>query len=251
MQMAVGRTLRDEPDRLRGRVARERLYLHVEHGGQAAEALRADAERVDLLVELETHLLEPAARAAGAQLAHVDRLHQRALGHHHRVFGRAADAEPDQPRRTPAGAETLERAQHPFYDVVRWLQRGEARLVLRAAALGRDMDLDRVARDHFDMQHVGRRVVAGVDLRANTGSTTIEARSGFASTIQAPPHGRVDEIVLQRAPCGEPRADAEACTKTLTTPVSWQIGLCPIAAMRELMRICAMAFLAASLSSRS
>ena len=35
--------------------------LHVEHGGQAAEALRADAERVHLVVELDAQLLDLAS----------------------------------------------------------------------------------------------------------------------------------------------------------------------------------------------
>jgi len=39
--------------------------------------------------------------------------------------------------------------------------------------------------------------------------------------------------------------------KTMPIPVSWQIGRWPSAAMRELVRIWAMASLAAGLSSRS
>ena len=35
--------------------------LDVEHGGQAAQALRADAQRVDLVVELEAQFLDPVA----------------------------------------------------------------------------------------------------------------------------------------------------------------------------------------------
>ena len=35
--------------------------LHVEHGGEAAEALRADAERVHLVVELDAQFLGPAS----------------------------------------------------------------------------------------------------------------------------------------------------------------------------------------------
>ncbi len=38
---------------------------------------------------------------------------------------------------------------------------------------------------------------------------------------------------------------------TVTMPVSWQIGRRPMADMREFTRICAMASLAALLSSRS
>jgi len=39
--------------------------------------------------------------------------------------------------------------------------------------------------------------------------------------------------------------------KTTAMPVSWQIGRWPSAAMRELVRICAIASFAAGLSSRA
>ena len=38
--------------------------LHIEHGGQATEALSADAKRIDLLVEFDAQFLQLALRAA-------------------------------------------------------------------------------------------------------------------------------------------------------------------------------------------
>ena len=74
MRMARGRAVGDHRHRLAGRVRRVHLDLHVEHRGQAAQALRADAQRVDLLVQLDAQRLDlgrarrprpswPAARA--------------------------------------------------------------------------------------------------------------------------------------------------------------------------------------------
>jgi hypothetical protein len=53
--------------------------LDVEPGGQAAQALGADAERVELVAQLDAQFLELVLRAAGLQLVQVDVLHQRNL----------------------------------------------------------------------------------------------------------------------------------------------------------------------------
>ena len=55
---AVAAQLRDHRDRLRRGVGRKVLILTSSTVGEPAEALRADAERVDLLVELDAQLLE-------------------------------------------------------------------------------------------------------------------------------------------------------------------------------------------------
>src|SRR2546422_4253750 len=89
-------------DPVRPRVRRERPDLDVEHGGEAAQPLRADTEPVDLLVELQPQLLLLVAGPPRKQLVHVDRLHERLLGHHHGFLGRAADADPEHPRRAPS-----------------------------------------------------------------------------------------------------------------------------------------------------
>lgn len=53
-----------------GRVVHD---LHVEHGGQTAQALGADAQLVDLLEQLQAQLLDTVLRAAGLQFVDVDR----------------------------------------------------------------------------------------------------------------------------------------------------------------------------------
>ena len=153
--------VRDHRDRLRGRVRGVRPDLDVEHGGEAAEALRADAERVDLLVERDAQLLELVRRTALDQLVHVDRVHQRFLREQHGLLGRAAHADPEHARRAPARAHGRHGLEHPVLERVARVQHHELRLVLRAAALGGHGHLDLVARHQLDVEH-RRRVVLGV-----------------------------------------------------------------------------------------
>ena len=64
MRVARRRAVRDHRHRLAGGVRRIGRDLDVEHRRQPAETLRADAERVDLVVELDAQLLELVGRAA-------------------------------------------------------------------------------------------------------------------------------------------------------------------------------------------
>ena len=142
----------------------KRRDLDVDDGRHAAEALRSDAERIDLLVELDAHRFERIGRAAPQQLHHVDRLVQHFLGEQHRLLRTAADADADHPRRAPATAKAGHRVDDPFDHVAAGIERREARLVFRAAALRGDGQLDRAARHQLDMDD-RRRVVARVDPR--------------------------------------------------------------------------------------
>ena len=139
--------------------------LDVEHGGEAAKALGADAERVDLVEQFEAQFLDaaegPAARGLVLQFVDVDRIHERFLGQQQRLFGRAADADAEDARRAPAGAHGRDGLQHPVHDRVGRVEHGQLRLVLGAAALGRTDDLDLVAGDDFVVHH-GRGVVLAV-----------------------------------------------------------------------------------------
>ena len=153
--------VRDHRDGLRGGMGRVALDLDVEDSREPAQPLRADPERVHLLVELDTQLLERIAGSALEQLVHVDRIHQRFLREEHGLFGRPAHADPEHPRRAPARAHRRHGPQHPVGERVARVEHHELRLVLRAAALGRDRHIDRVAGHQFDMQH-RRRVVARV-----------------------------------------------------------------------------------------
>jgi hypothetical protein len=65
VRVARGGAVGDHGHRLAGRVRGVHLDLDVQHRGQAAQALRANAQRVDLFVQLDAQLfLELVARAA-------------------------------------------------------------------------------------------------------------------------------------------------------------------------------------------
>src|SRR5690606_29714458 len=66
-----GGAVGDHRHRQVGGMGRVVLDLHVQHGGQAAQALGADAEGVDLLVQLQPQLLGAVGGAAGDQLLDV------------------------------------------------------------------------------------------------------------------------------------------------------------------------------------
>ncbi|MDZ7810178.1 MAG: hypothetical protein U5L11_08515 [Arhodomonas sp.] len=55
--------------------------LHVQHGGQTAQTLGADAQGVDLLVEFQAQFLGAVGGSAGLQLLDVHGGHERFLGH--------------------------------------------------------------------------------------------------------------------------------------------------------------------------
>ncbi len=118
MRVARRGAVRDHRDGLRRGVRRPVVDFHVEHGREAAEPLRADAERIDLFIKLDAQLLGRIARPACEQLGHVDRVHQRLLREQHRLFGGAADADAEHARRAPAGAHLRDHFEHPVDDAV-------------------------------------------------------------------------------------------------------------------------------------
>ena len=130
VHMPGGRAVRDHGDGLRGRVGREIEDLDVEHRRESAQALRADAERVDLVVELDAQFLELVLGAARLELGHVDGLHQGFFGEHHRLLGGPADADAEHAGRAPAGAHGGHGLQHPIDDGVGGVEHRELGLVL-------------------------------------------------------------------------------------------------------------------------
>ena len=161
MRVSCSGAVGDHRDRL-GRGVRGIVDdLHVEHRGEAAESLRADAERIDLVVQLDAQLLDPVPRPARLELRHVDGLHQRLLRHQHRLLGGTADADAEHARRAPTGAHGRHGLHHPLDDGVARVEHGELGLVLGAATLGSELHLDVVAGDDLAVDH-SRRVVAGV-----------------------------------------------------------------------------------------
>ena len=92
-------------------------------------------------------------------------------------------------------------------------------------------------------------VLSPVLRRSNSGSTTMDARSGLSVLSHARRTPSSTSAWSGRAVAK--RAPTPTRMNTLATPVSWQIGRRPKAAMRELARICAIALRAAGLSSRA
>ena len=152
--------VRDQCDRLRGRMRRIIQYLHIQHGGQTAQALRTDTQRVHLVIQLDTQFFDTVLRATRLEFGHIDRLHQRLLRKQHGFFRRAADTDAELPRRAPACAHARQLADHPCHDVVAGIEHGETRLVLGTAALGRNVHFHFVAGYQLEV-HDSRRVVAG------------------------------------------------------------------------------------------
>jgi hypothetical protein len=165
MRVPCRSTVGNHRHRQAGRMRRVVEDLDVEDGGQSAEALRADSQRIDLLVKLQTQFLDAIARAAGDQFMHVDRRHQRFLGQQHGLLGRAANADAQDSRWTPAGTHRRYGLEHPIDDRVRGVERVELGLVFRAAALGGADDFEVVSGDDLIMDDC-RRVVARVLARA-------------------------------------------------------------------------------------
>ncbi len=161
MDMAGGGAVGDHRHRQRGGVGRVFADLDVDDGGQAAEALGADAEVVDRVVDLQAQFLELVGRTALDQFLHVDRFHQRFLGQQHGLVDRAADADAEDAGRAPAGAHGRHGLLHPLDDRVARVEHHRLALVLRAAPLGGDQDLQAVACHQFGVDH-RRAVVAGV-----------------------------------------------------------------------------------------
>ena len=135
--------------------------LYIEDGRQPAQPLRADAQRVDLIVNLYPKRLDVVARPAHLQLRHVDWPHQRFLGEQHRLFCRTANADAQHARRAPACAHLRQHFQHPIDNRIAGIHHLELAFVFAAAALGRDIDGDGGTRHHFHVQDAGR-VIPGV-----------------------------------------------------------------------------------------
>ena len=154
--------VRDHRHRPVGGVHGIGVDLDVEHGGQAAEALRADAERVDLVVELDAQLLDLALRAPRAFSSAMS------IGSISAslAISIAFSAVPPTPMPSMPGGHqpapivgTVFTTQSAIES--EGLSIDELRLRLRAAALRGDVDLELVARHHLHVDH-RRRVVPGV-----------------------------------------------------------------------------------------
>ena len=161
VRMASGCAVGNQRDGEIGGVGGVVLDLHVEDGGEAAESLGADAEGVDLLVELDAQFFGAIRWPARDEFLNVDGLHQGFFGQQHGLLGGAANADAENSGGTPACAHRGDSLEHPVDDGVGRIQHDEFRLGLGASAFGGDDDFDRVAGND---RHVddGGRVVIGV-----------------------------------------------------------------------------------------
>ena len=104
MYVTGGCAVGDHSDRQGSCVGRIGAHLDVEHRGQAAQALGADAEIIDSIIQLEAQLFSRVVGAALNQFLDIDRVEQGFLGQHHRFFRRSADTDTQYTGRAPACA---------------------------------------------------------------------------------------------------------------------------------------------------
>ena len=91
-------------------------------------------------------------------------------------------------------------------------------------------------------------MLSRVFLRAPAGSATIDARRVLSGSRYARRTPSFTMSVIDIVASSQ-RTSMPILTKATTMPVSWHIGRCPSADMRELVSICAIASFAAGDSS--
>ncbi len=193
MRVARGRAVGNHGDRKIGRVRRSVDHLDVEHRGQAAQSLRADAETVDLVVEFDAQLFGGGFGAACDQVLNVDGIHERLLGEEHRFLRRAADADAEHAGRAPAGAHRGHGLEHPLHHGVGWVQHGELALGLGAASLGGHGDFDRRAFHEFHSNAGGSVVLC---VLAGAGGVGLERGAQLVVGIEiGAAHAFVDHLL--------------------------------------------------------
>ena len=160
------RAVRDHADRLAGGVRRIVEDLDVEHRRQSAQALRADAERVDLVVD--ARCAAPRARLAGPRcLSSCMSIGSISASLASSI---AFSALPPMPMPSMPGGHQPAPIVGTVFTTQSTIESDGLSitnfgLVLRAAALGRDLHLDRVAGHEVEVDD-RRRVVARVLARA-------------------------------------------------------------------------------------
>ncbi len=169
MDVARGGAIRNQGDRQVGGMRRVIQNFHVEHGGEATQPLRANAQRIDFFVNFQPQGFNArelrATGGAGFQFMDIAWRHDGFLGQQHGFFRRAANADAEDAGRAPACAHAGHGFEYPVDQVVRRVQHGEFGFCFRAAAFGRADDFDMVARHDFKMHHSGG-VVLGIFTRA-------------------------------------------------------------------------------------
>ena len=223
-------------NRQRCRVRRIVQYFHIEHGGQSAEALRTDTESVDPLEYFQAQFsnlgLRPAREVPPMSMGSISDSFASSMA----FSALPPMPTPEHSGRTPTGAHFGHHFQHPVSDRIRWVQHGEHGFVFRASALRGDRDS--TVSPGANLPCGSLRACCLVFFRLNADRT----RWTRAACCRDP--GR--RAARLRSPCFEDRVSRPSTpmptlTNTTTMPVSWQIGRCPSAHMRELVRIWAIA----------
>ena len=197
VRMACGSAVGNHGHRFAGCMGGVHLDFDVQHRGQAAQALGANAQCVDLFKELQAHVFERGQHRAtarfGLQLVHVQVVHQAFFGHEHRFLRGATNADAEHARRTPARTHGGHRFKHPVNHRVTGVEHDHLALVFRAAAFGRDGDFHRVARNNFG-EDDGRCVVFGV-FAQELGVCHHAGTQGVGRVVVAATHTFVDGVV--------------------------------------------------------
>ena len=253
VRVAGGGAVGDHGDGQVGGVGGSVEDLDVEDGGEAAEALRADAEAVHLVVEFDAEFFGRGFGAAVDEVLDVDVVHEGLLGEEHGFFRSAADTDAQHAGRAPSGAHGGDGFEDPLDDGVGRVEHDELAFGFGASAFGGDGDVDFVAFDELD-DDGGGGVVLGV--LAGSGGIGEERGAELVVGVEVGAANAFVDMPCMSSVGGPPsgpskRTSMPTLTKTLTMPVSWQMGRWPSAHMRLLMRICAMASLAAWDCSRS
>src|SRR3546814_14120381 len=102
--------------------------LDIKNGGEAAKPLRANAEGIDLVENLDAEFLDLVLRAALFQLRHIDRAHQTFLYETNSLFCGDANANAQYPGRAPSSAQL----RHPQIGRAS----GKARVIQKDEELG-------------------------------------------------------------------------------------------------------------------
>ena len=139
----------------------ERRDFDVHHGREPAEPLRADAERVDLVISSTRN---SSSGVAGPRASSSDMsigLSRASLARSMAFSALPPIPSAINPGRAPSGAEGGKRLEYPVNHRFRGVQANEFGLIFRPAALGSQADSQSVARNDLGMNH-GRRVVARV-----------------------------------------------------------------------------------------
>ena len=167
--MAGCRAVGNHGNRFARRVGGVIQDFHVQHRGQAAQALRADAQRVHFFINFQAQLLHRAQFRARfgfvLQFVDINMPHQAFFCQQHGFFRRAADANAQNAGWTPARTHSRHGFQHPIHNAVGWVQHGEFGFIFRTAAFCCANHFHLIARHDFGVYH-RRRVVFGVDALA-------------------------------------------------------------------------------------